>query len=308
MVRFTLRQCTYFRTVAEQGGIAQAARVLNISQPSVAQAIDKLENLTGLVLFDRHHARGLTLTMQGRLFLEHVTRLEEQANWVSNQAQALAVESAGEVRVGAFWTLAPFFLPTLISGFRTVMPEVRIRQSEMGLSALSASLHKGEIDLALTYDRGASLDRLDVISLSAQQPQVVVAADHPLAKRESVDISDLAGLPYVMFDGPGSREYFDELLTETGLMPDIAYASTSLETVRSAVAAGFGFTFLIMSPPNRSTYDGGAVKALRLHEKLRPLNIVLAARPGATGGKIGQAFGTHVQSYFQGIQSTVAES
>ena len=64
---------------AEQGGIAQAARALNISQPSVAQAIDKLETVTGLVLFERHHARGLTLTMQGRLFLEHVTLLDAQA-------------------------------------------------------------------------------------------------------------------------------------------------------------------------------------------------------------------------------------
>ena len=62
MVRFTLRQCSYFRAVAENGGIAQAARALNISQPAVAQAIEKLEDVTGLRLFDRRHARGATLT------------------------------------------------------------------------------------------------------------------------------------------------------------------------------------------------------------------------------------------------------
>ena len=49
MVRYTLRQCTYFRAVAESGGIAQAARALNISQPSVAQALEKLEDVTRLV-------------------------------------------------------------------------------------------------------------------------------------------------------------------------------------------------------------------------------------------------------------------
>ena len=186
MVRFTLRQCTYFRAVAEQGGIAQAAKALNISQPSVAQAIDKLEAVTGLVLFERHHARGLTLTMQGRLFLEHVTLLDAQAEWVSNQAQALANESAGEVRLGAFWTLAPFFLPSLVSGFLKTCPHAAIQHSEMGLAALGAALREGEIDLALTYDRGTSLERLEVTRLAALQPQAFVSANHPLAQRDSV--------------------------------------------------------------------------------------------------------------------------
>ena len=301
MVRFTLRQCTYFRAVAKHGGIAQAARALNISQPSVAQAIDKLEAITGLVLFERHHARGLTLTMQGRLFLEHVTLLDAQAEWVSNQAQALANESAGEIRLGAFWTLAPFFLPSLVSGFLKTRPHATIQHSEMGLAALGAALREGEIDLALTYDRGASLEELEVTRLAALQPRAFVSENHPLARRDSVDFSDLFSFPYVMFDGPGSRAYFEELLVEAALSPEVAYTSTSLETVRSAVAAGFGFTFLVMSPPNDSTYDGGAVKALRLKTPLRPLNIVLASRPG-NQGKISPAFREFAKKHFAQVR------
>ena len=66
MVRLTLKQCAYFIAVAEQGGIAQASRALNISQPAVAQAIDKLEDQFNFKLFKRHHARGTELTIQGR--------------------------------------------------------------------------------------------------------------------------------------------------------------------------------------------------------------------------------------------------
>ncbi|MDA7963584.1 MAG: LysR substrate-binding domain-containing protein [Ruegeria sp.] len=250
------------------------------------------------MLFERHHARGLTLTIQGRLFLDHVIRLEAQADRVSNEAKALAVEAAGEIRIGAFWTLAPFFLPTLISGFRNVVPGAIVRPSEMGLAALGAAVRNGEIDLALTYDRGGSLDELEVIELAALQPQVIVSVDHPLAEQDTIELSDLAGLPYVMFDGAGSRAYFEELLAEAALSPEISYASSSLETVRSAVAAGFGFTFLIMSPPNSVTYDGGSVKALRLRTPLRPLNIVLAARADSGQAKISQAFKSHVLTYF----------
>ena len=58
MVRFTFRRCACFHAVAEQGGIAQAARVLNISQPPVAQAIDKLEAVT----FALYKPRGYVTT------------------------------------------------------------------------------------------------------------------------------------------------------------------------------------------------------------------------------------------------------
>ncbi len=68
MVRFTLKQCAYFLAVADQGGIAQAARALNISQPAVAQALDKLEALCDLRLFVRHHARGTELTPRAAPF------------------------------------------------------------------------------------------------------------------------------------------------------------------------------------------------------------------------------------------------
>ncbi len=302
MVRFTLRQCTYFRAVAEHGGIAQAARALNISQPSVAQALDKLEGVTGLVLFDRHHARGLTLTLQGRVFLQHVTRLEQQALQVEREAAALAAEVAGEIRLGVFWTLSPFYAAGLIRSFGDIAPGVVIRQREMSLSDLADALREGSIDLALSYDRGAESEGLAFVELAALRPMVVLAADHPLAGRRSVNLSDLAREPYVMFDGPGSRGYFEDLLAEVGIRPTISYVSTSMESVRSAVAAGFGFTLLVMRPPSTVTYDGGRVRTLTITNKVRPLRVVLARRDNADRGQILRRFADHALNYFKARQ------
>lgn len=298
MVRFTLRQCTYFRTVATEGGIAQAARVLNISQPSVAQALDKLEDVTGLVLFDRHHARGLTLTMQGRVFLEHVTRLEEQAEQVVREAAALAAETVGEIRLGIFHTLSPFYAAGLIRGFAAVAPGVVVRPRELSLADLAEAALTGAIDVAITYDRGAALDGLTVETLAELQPMVVLAADHPLAGGSSIGLADLAQEPYVMLDGPGSRAYFETLLAEHGLAPTLSYVSPSLEAVRSAVAAGFGFTLLVMRPPSSTTYDGREVKALAIRDAVRPLRIVLASRAAVHHGQILRQFADHAAAYF----------
>ena len=298
MVRFTLRQCTYFRTVATEGGIAQAARVLNISQPSVAQALDKLEDVTGLVLFDRHHARGLTLTMQGRVFLNYVTLLEEQAEQVAREAAALAAETAGEIRLGIFHTLSPFYTAGLIRGFAAVAPGVVVRAREMSLADLAEAARTGAIDVAITYDRGAALDGLKVEVLAELRPMVVLAADHPLAGGSSIALADLAHEPYVMLDGPGSRSYFEALLAEHGLAPTLSYVSPSLEAVRSAVAAGFGYTLLVMRPPSSTTYDGREVKALAIRDAVRPLRIVLASRAAVHHGQILLQFGDHAVTYF----------
>jgi DNA-binding transcriptional LysR family regulator len=298
MVRYTLRQCTYFRAVAECGGIAQAARALNISQPSVAQALEKLEDLTGLVLFERHHARGLELTLHGRVFLQHVISLEQHAQQVEREASALAAEATGEIRFGLFSTLSPFYAAGLIRTFAGAAPGVVVQQRELSLADLADELREGSLDLALTYDRGGNPDGLAFVELATLRPMVVIAANHPLAKRDSVDLAELADDPYVMFDGPGSRGYFENLLAESGINPRISYVSTSLEGVRSAVAAGFGFTLLVMRPPSPTTYGGGEVKTLQIDSHVRPLRIVLAARNGAHHGPLLRRFTDHAAAYF----------
>lgn len=298
MVRFTLRQCIYFRAVAEHGGIAQAARVLSISQPSVAQALEKLEDVTGLVLFERHHARGLTLTLHGRIFLQHVTRLEQQAKQVEREAATLAAEASGEIRLGVFWTLSPFYAAELIRSFLDKVPEVIIRQREMSLADLATNLRESSLDLTLTYDRGVDPQGLEFVELASLKPRVVLPASHKLAARDSIDLAELAGEPYVMLDGPGSRSYFEELLAEVGINPPISYLSTSMEAVRSAVAAGFGFTLLAMQPPSSATYDGGEVKTVRIENDLRPLRIVLASRDGAHRGLLLRRFTDHAINHF----------
>jgi len=301
MVRFTLRQCAYFRAIAENGGIAQAARALNISQPSVAQALEKLENVTGLVLFDRHHARGLTLTLQGRMFLQHVVGLERQADQVEREAAVLAAETAGEIRLGVFWTLSPFYAAGLIRSFGDMAPRVQIRQREMSLDSLAKGVRDGTVDFALTYDRGVDATGLTLLKLAVLRPMAVVAADHPLAGRSSVALSELAGEPYVMFDGPGSRSYFDELLAENGLAPRISYTSTSLEAVRSAVAAGFGYTLLVMRPPSPTTYEGREVRTLAIEGDVRSLRVVLASREGAHEGLIARRFADYTVQHFAAL-------
>lgn len=299
MARFTLRQLDYVCAVAREGGIAQAARHLSISQPSVAQGLDKLEAATGLVLFERHHARGVTLTAQGRQFLNHASDLLKHAAQVERNVAALAAFDAGEIRLGCFTTIAAFYLPGLIRSFAHVCPKVRVSAKEANLDQLASHVHDGQLDVCLTYDIGSTLDSLDVRPLTIVEPAVLLPSDHPKAGRKSIGLRALAGEPYVMYDAPGSRDYFADLLGHVGLSPRIAYASQTLEGVRSAVAAGFGFSIVALRPRHEITYEGNRIVALPMADKINSLKIVAASRPTDQTNPMLVRFIGHALQHFE---------
>ncbi len=297
MLSVTLKQLAYFQAVATHGGIAQAARELNIAQPSVAQAMNKLEDVTGLILFERHHARGVTLTTHGREFLAAARELTEHAEQVSRDAAALAANAAGEIRLGCFSTLAAFFLPGLITVFTAQRPGVRVMASELPLAELPAKVGDSSLDLAITYDSGADLEALMVEPLATLEPRVLVSSTHRMAGQTSVNLQELASEPYVMFDAPGSREYYRRLLDNAGLSPSFTYASQTIEGVRSAVAGGFGYSIVGLRPASDSSYEGNRVVALSIENAIEPLRVVAMARPSTRTGLLISSFMELATSY-----------
>ncbi len=275
MVNITLKQCTYFVTVADMGGIAQAARSLNISQPAVAQALDKLESICDLRLFVRHHARGTELTPQGRAFYGSARDLLSQAERTESYAKAIASDFAGTIRFACFHTLAPFYLSRIIKTHRLGYPEVVVKSSELLQEEILSAINAAELDLALTYDIHLEHQPLKQQVVTRLKPFIVLSRSHPLAKRSSLKLVEMADEPFVMFDGASSRSYFDQLLSSQGIQPQIAFNSTSMESVRCAVANGLGFSLSVMKTKHSNTYDGGEVAFVPIQGKVEPISIVL---------------------------------
>lgn len=278
MVRFTLKQLIYFIAVAENGGIAQAARALHISQPATAQAVDKLEEITGLTLFIRRHSRGVEMTRQGEEFLRLAHRLVESARQVERDIASIAADLSGKIRFGCFHTISPFHAARLVKGYRSLYPKVEIEVSEERQDELIAGLQSGRIDLALLYDMTLDPTRLEWHVVTTVNPYVVLPAGHALASQATVRLQDLRSVPYVLFDGPGSRDYFRTLLAKMGINPPVSFKSESFESVRSAVGNGLGFSILAMKPSTDQTYDGKQLEIRSIAENIEPIRIVLAQR------------------------------
>ena len=298
MVRLTLKQCAYFLAVADQGGIAQAARTLNISQPAVAQALDKLEAIYGLRLLVRHHARGAELTPQGRAFYHSARNLLRQAERAEQEALAIAADLAGTIRFGCFHTIAPFYTAQIIKAYGALYPDVDIVASELLQDDIISGVEAAELDLALTYDLSLEVRLLERQVVARLKPFVLLCVEHPFAARSSISLSEMAQEPFVMFDGPSSRDYFAKVLAAHGIDPPVAFSSSSMESVRCAVANGLGFSLSVMRPSHTETYDGGRVVSVPIADDSDSIAIVLVRRKNRAPSNLVDNFADFCKAHF----------
>ena len=275
MVRYTLKQLYYFSAVADQGGIAQAARVLNLSQPAIAQALNKLEDQYQLRLFVRQHSRGVELTSQGRQLYKMAQELLLQAQQQETSMRLIASGKSDTIRLGCFHTLAPFYMIPLIQQLKQEHADIAVLGEELRQDHLLDKLLNKQLDLAVSYDMGITSSALTKSIIAKQTPHILLSKQHPLAMAKSIKAEQLRGQAFVMFDGAGSKDYYQNLLRHLNLQPEIALVSSSMETVRSAVGNQIGFSITVMQPKTNISYDGTELVTLPIDDPCPDLAIVL---------------------------------
>ena len=278
-MRFTLRQLRYFVAAAETGSITLASEQVHISQPSISAAISALEADYGIQLFIRHHAQGLSLTRQGQHFLHAAKAVLLQAGELEATALELASKVSGVLEIGCLSTLFPLLVPELVQAFRARHESAGIHPVAGHQPALMEGLSRGEIALALTYDLDLP-PGLEFIELTRLPPYAFVAADHPLAQRDTVSLADLGKEPYLLLNMPTSRDYFLSLFAAAGIAPRVVGRFEHLDVIRSLVARGEGFGMANVQPRNRASLDGYPLAYLPLSGAPRALVLGIAFAPG----------------------------
>ncbi|MFC3283022.1 LysR family transcriptional regulator [Litchfieldella rifensis] len=279
MRHFTLKQLRYFVVAGDLSSVTQAAKQLHVSQPSISAAIQQIEETSGLQLFVRHHAQGLSLTPAGKQLLVRAKQLLRDAEGLERFAVSLGEEIAGELRLVAFPTFAPVFLPQLLRRYADHYPAVSLQCDEMNQADIVQGLGKGDYELAFTYDLQIP-ESVDFTPLYRFPPYAVVAASHPLGQRDSIRLAELAEFPMVMLDWPLSREYFLSIFSHQGLTPAVAHRAKSMDMIRGLVANGFGFSLFNTPLPALDASDSGRLKALHLEDEAPALSMGIACLRG----------------------------
>ncbi len=305
--RLSLRTLRYFVATAEAGSLTAAVGRVHVSQPSLSEAISRLEADLGVQLFLRRQARGLALTTPGDRFLVQARNLLAHADEVERFADTMGDRLAGEIRIACFVTLAPFVLPSLLTEFAAAYPGVAVSFEEANQLDLQERVREGRCELAMTYAYGLG-DEFETEVLAEVPPRIVVSADHPLARRRSVSLREMADAPMVLLDLPHTRDYFLSLFRSAHIEPRIAYRAHTYEMARGLVARGLGFTILNAIPRQSLTYDGGRVAAVTIAEELpKTLAVSLRSKKVAMRPTVA-AFAEFTRKFFAESWPRIVES
>ena len=180
-----LRALRYFVTVAEELHFGRAAERLHIVQPAVSQQVARLERELDVRLLDRS-PRGVRLTEAGQRVLDAA----REALTAAERVRTVARQPREEVRIGTAPGLSAR-LGRAIDTFRAHHPEFELVLVDLPVVERVQALRRGDLDLALA--RGMSCaEGLRVLPAWSEPLHAVLSARHPLARRESASLDELA--------------------------------------------------------------------------------------------------------------------
>lgn len=193
-----LRLLRYFVAVVDEGHIGRAAARLHMTQPPLSRAIRRLESDLGTPLLVRTPT-GVRPTSAGVLLHEEARGLLAHAETVRERVSGTAVLTVGTL-VGSVDADAS----RAAAAFREAYPGAQVRIRESGLDDPSAGLRAGVVDAAITRVPFEA-DGISVRPLRADPVGVILLSTDPLAARDEVTLSDLAGRRWFRFPAGTDR-------------------------------------------------------------------------------------------------------
>jgi len=193
-----IRVLRYFLAVAREENILSASKVLHITQPTLSRQLMELEAELGVQLFLRGSgSRKITLTEEGMLLRK---RAEEILDLVGKTEAELASSKeviSGHIRIGCGETYVLRFLFKVIKEIQNRYPDIRFDLFSGNADDVTERLDKGLIDFGVLTNP-AYLSKYNSLLLpSADIWGLLMRADHPLAKRNTIKADDLRGLPII---------------------------------------------------------------------------------------------------------------
>ena len=238
-----MHQLRYFVAVARTGNFTRAAEQCHVSQPSLSQQIQKLEQELGEKLFDRTNRKAI-LTSHGEALVSRATRILEEVDAAVREASDAKALLKGVVSVGVLPTIAPYLLPRLLSTFGKKYPGVDVVIQEDLTANLIAQLLACEIDIAIASQ--PILDqRIETRHLFAEELLVALPVSHPLTKKRTISQSELEREPFiVMKEGHCLGDQINDYCTRRDLQANVRFHSAQLETIQSLVSAKLGVSLI----------------------------------------------------------------
>ena len=284
----SLRAMRYVQAALKHGTITGAAEATHVTPSAIAAALDQAETALGVALVTRARAKGIFPTAAGRSIGRGIDDLLERYDTLITNVSDLQMGLTGNLAIGYNAPIAPAFLPALASHMLIAHPEVTFTFSEGDNVLVQKGLLDGQLDVILFVEELPN-PQIETLPLLFAPTYCLCPVDHPLAKNDSLTVSQIVSEPLILLDRPAARSYYLDMLQQAGDDIRIVANANSTEMVRSLVASNIGISLLNMKPRDMPTYAGNNVCCLPINDSENGITLSLGIAPGPKR-KIVQTF------------------
>jgi DNA-binding transcriptional LysR family regulator len=242
MKNATLRQLKVFEAVARLLSFSRAAEELHLTQPAVSTQVMRLEEHADNALFEQF-GKKIYLTAAGAELLQISRAIIQQFEAAESAMAHFKGVAGGKLNVGVI-SAGDYFFPHLLMSFASRHEGVTLNFTVHNREGLLTHIAHNLTDLAIMARPPSDLDTLN--QPFAPHPYVIVAPpSHPLVGKENIGLATLLREPFVVREqGSDTRHAMQEGFGSNLDKINIAMEIGSTETIKQAVIAGMGISFL----------------------------------------------------------------
>lgn len=258
-----LRQFKQFIVLAEELNFNRAAKRLHMSQPPLSAAIQKLEQELQVSLLERN-TRTVKLTTAGETFLLEARRTIAQFDRALTLTQQAAAGYTASLRLTFVDSTLNALLPTLLRLVKAKFKQLNIQLQELTTNEQLTALQQDQADLGIIVLPINPQTELSYTPLLKDCMVAAVAANHPLATRQTINLNELAAEPWILFSqtyGHGLYSLIIKACATAGFVPQVSQTTKQIHTTCSLVAGGLGVSLI---PKPYTTLQHAGIKFIEV--------------------------------------------
>lgn len=222
-----LRHVRYFEALAATLNFTRAAVRLHVTQSTLSHQIRQLEDEVGVALFERTNKK-VRMTEAGEILRSHLTPALEQIDRGLHALRANPQARTSHIRLGITSSFNARMVPQCVSTLLKYDPGVHVTVEELSAGSIAERLLSGHLDLGVAYQQEKQVD-LWFEPLYSEELRLVVAANHPLAKRRWVRMVELHQLRMVLLPQEFlTRQLLEDCFGSAGSRPHVVAEFNSI--------------------------------------------------------------------------------
>ena len=247
LVRFTtamnIETMKVFCNVVQKQSFSLGAAASDISQSAATQCVQRLEEEVGTQLIDRRK-RPLMITPSGQICYREFCKIIENYEALLGRLEVSEREIGGTIRVAAIYSVGLHGLGHCMQQFMRSYPKAKVQLEYLRPNEVYEAVETGRAQFGVVSYPSTSPD-LAVIPLRSEEMLLACRCDHPLAGKESISLTALAGEEMIGFDRDlPIRKEIDRCLRQRGVSVRMVMEFDNIETIKQAIEIGAGVSIL----------------------------------------------------------------